>query len=62
MKNVLRSVREKGNKFSEPELKALFVLVKNEQLLRFDRRGRGGVRGGREEGDRCQFKVAATDS
>ena len=40
MKNVLRSVREKGNKFSEQELKALFVLVKNEQLIRFDRRER----------------------
>ena len=34
MRNVLRSVREQGNKFTEQELKALFVLVKNEQLLR----------------------------
>lgn len=37
MKNVIRSVKGIGNRLTDIELKALFVVVKNEQLLRCGR-------------------------
>ena len=35
IKNVVRSVRGQGNRFTEQELRAALLVVKNEQLLRF---------------------------